>query len=470
MSDIVNADFGSFRDPAGRVYTTSDGRILRGLNKEATAHCKQLLQQSFFQKWAADGKVVKTAIATDADLSAFVLADGWDGVFEHAAIDFISYPYEWTFSMLKDAALLQLELLETSMKNGWTIKDATPYNIQWRGANPIFIDILSFVPVKKPEPWLAYRQFCMLFLYPLMLKAHLDIDFNRFLRADLDGLAPTEAALFFRGWRRFLSGVIAHVHFPATVERSIIRHERNRLPAKKRTVKPQTEAMIFGLVQSMFGLVSKLNLKSRHSAWSHYESACSYGDDDRQAKRRFIERNAACRQRQLVWDLGANTGEFSNICAQYADTVVAADGDIDTVERLYLREKQSAKGNILPLVLNLANLSPGQGWGGVERAAFDRRRRPDLVLCLALAHHLRISANIPMSLFLDWLQSLRADVIVEFVGREDEMTKKLLLNKKEQYADYNLIAFEEDVHKRFIVKDTLLLKDGMRKLYFLEPR
>ena len=246
-----------------RVYTTSDGRILRGLDKEATAHCNLLLQQSFFQKWAADGKVVETAVATDADLSAFVLADGWAAVFEHTAIDFISYPYEWTFSMLKDAALLQLELLETSMKNGWTIKDATPYNIQWRGANPIFIDIPSFVPMKKPEPWLAYRQFCMLFLYPLMLKAHLDIDFNRFLRADLDGLAPTEAALFFRGWRRFLSGVTAHVHFPATVERSIMRHERNRLPAKKRTVKPQTEAMIFGLVQSMFGLVSKLNPKSR---------------------------------------------------------------------------------------------------------------------------------------------------------------------------------------------------------------
>ena len=260
------------------------------------------------------------------------------------------------------------------------------------------------------------------------------------------------------------------MHFPATVERSIMRHERNRLPAKKRTVKPQTEAMIFGLVQSMFGLVSKLNPKSRHSAWSHYESTCSYGDDDRQAKRHFIERNTACRQRQLVWDLGANTGEFSDICAQYADTVVAADGDIDTVECLYLREKQSAKGNILPLVLNLANLSPGQGWGGVERAAFDRRRRPDLVLCLALAHHLRISANIPMSLLLDWLQSLRADVIIEFVGREDEMTQKLLLNKEEQYADYNLLAFEEDVHKRFIVKDTWLLKDGMRKLYFLEPR
>ena len=197
MSGIVNADFGSFRDPVGRVYTTSDGRILRGLDKEATAHCNLLLQQSFFQKWAADGKVVETAVATDADLSAFVLADGWAAVFEHTAIDFISYPYEWTFSMLKDAALLQLELLETSMKNGWTIKDATPYNIQWRGANPIFIDIPSFVPMKKPEPWLAYRQFCMLFLYPLMLKAHLDIDFNRFLRADLDGLAPTEAALFF---------------------------------------------------------------------------------------------------------------------------------------------------------------------------------------------------------------------------------------------------------------------------------
>ena len=145
-----------------------------------------------------------------------------------------------------------------------------------------------------------------------------------------------------------------------------MRHERNRLPAKKRTVKPQTEAMIFGLVQSMFGLVSKLNPKSRHSAWSHYESTCSYGDDDRQAKRHFIERNTACRQRQLVWDLGANTGEFSDICAQYADTVVAADGDIDTVECLYLREKQSAKGNILPLVLNLANLSPGQGWAALS--------------------------------------------------------------------------------------------------------
>jgi hypothetical protein len=464
------ANTGSFRDPVNRIYQTAEGRILRGLDKTAAAHCAKLITQPFFQEWVSAGKIVKTIHAVDDADTAAVRADGWAEVVEHAPVPFVSYPYEWAFFMLQDAALLQLELLETAMQNSWTIKDATPYNIQWQGAKPIFIDVPSIVPAVAGEPWLAYRQFCMLFLYPLMLKAHLNIDFNGSLRADLDGISPSTAAKYFGGWRRFKSGVMAHVHLPASVENSILKRERDRAPAQKREVKPQSEAMIFGLVQGVRNTVRKLRPGQQHSAWSHYAQTHSYADADIQAKREFVARHAATQQRQIVWDLGANTGDFSRLCALHAQTVVAVDSDIEAVERMYVKEKETTNGNILPLVMNLANMSPNQGWAGKERAAFDARQKPQLVLCLALVHHLRIAANIPMPLFLDWLHNLGADAIVEFVGRDDEMTKKLLLNKKEQYDDYNLAAFEAELKKRFTIRESLVVKGGSRQLYYLEFR
>jgi SAM-dependent methyltransferase len=290
------------------------------------------------------------------------------------------------------------------------------------------------------------------------------------LRANLDGLSPPEAARYFRGLSRLRRGVLSHVFFPAIVERSIAKRERDAAPAQMRRRVSQSDSMVLGLVQQMKRLVSSIKRPIEHTDWSNYERTHSYEDLEFKEKEAFVRHHAGVRRRTMVWDIGCNTGHFSKICAEFAEHVIAIDGDHDAIEQLYLREKMVENSNILPLNMNLANLSPAQGWAGSERKAFDKRRRPELVLCLALIHHIRLSENIPCALFLDWLRSLESEIIIEFVDRTDDMVIKLLTNKKEQYEDYSLEIFEGQVRERFEVIDTRDLKGGKRRIYMLRPK
>jgi len=468
---------GSFRDPVNQVYElspkTSDGkiRILRGLSEDALAIYQELSGETFFHKMLGAGQVVQTdLLAADEEGAKAVLADGWSGVLEHELVPFVTYPYEWTFSMLKDAALLQLNIIEKSLENGWTLKDATPYNIQWIGSRPVFIDMTSFQPWEEGEPWVGYRQFCSMFLTPLMMRAHLGIDHLPILRSYIDGIPPTEAARYFNGWKRLKKGVLSHIIFPAMVENSIAKRERDDAPARQRTSPRQSTAMVLGLVQSLTRLVHKLSVEIKHTDWSNYDKTHSYQESDFDAKKAFVLKHSSQTQRQYIWDIGCNTGTYSRISGKHCCHVISVDGDHNAVEQLYLEEKKNRGSNILPLVLNLANISPSQGWAGSERQAFDQRRRPDLVLCLALIHHLRLSANIPNKLFLKWLRSLDTEVILEFVNREDEMVIKLPTNKKEQYDDYNIDQFTAEAEMFFTIADRELLKGGKREIFFLKPR
>ncbi|WP_420860647.1 hypothetical protein [Algirhabdus cladophorae] len=474
MSAAATPVAGSFRDPVNKVYALSkDGttRILRGINADALQNFLSLQEQGFYQKAQSRGWVVKTDLlnAEDPD-AAQILRDGWAGVLEHAEVPFVSYPYEWSFSMLKDAALLQLSLIEAALEEGWTMKDATPFNIQFISARPVFIDIPSYEPRVAGEPWVGYRQFCSMFLTPLLLKAHLNMDHLPLLRSYIDGIPPTEAAKFFRGLARLKKGVLSHILLPARVENAILSRERDRAPAKKRDAGKQSDAMVIGLVQSLRRLVRSLKSPITHTDWSQYDKTHSYEDADFQAKKAFVQKHASSQNFGHVWDIGCNTGTFSRLCAETADQVISVDGDHNAIEQLYLRETEQDTSNILPLVLNLANISPSQGWGGSERAAFDQRTKPGLVIALALIHHVRISSNIPNVMFLKWLHSLGSQVIIEFVNRSDEMVVKLLTNKKEQYHDYNITQFEAELAPLFDIVDRQPLKDGDREIFMLKPK
>jgi len=466
----LQADSGSFRDVENKVYSY-EGRILRGLSKSAVANWEILNKKKFFQNAVLRGDIVKTKLLSKNDKGAkAVLADGWDSVLEHTRVPFISYPYEWTISMLRDAALLHLDLIERAVRNGWTLKDATAYNIQFIGAKPVFIDIVSFEPRKEGEPWYGYRQFCMMFLIPLMMRAHLGLDHTSLLRSNLEGIEPGEAAKVFRlskGWKK---GVLSHVILPSMIEGRIAKKERDDAKAQKRD-SIQSKERVIALLSSMRRTVKALDFGINHTTWSHYEKTHSYDDIEFSKKKEFVERNAKTEHWKTSWDIGCNTGTFSKLIAPYCDQVISLDGDHNAVEQLYLREQAEDRiGNLLPLTSNLANLSPNQGWGGSERKAFDEREKPDLVLVLALIHHVAISANIPMESFLDWLLRLDANIVLEFVTREDDMVKKLLINKTISYADYNLVNFEKAVKERFKILDSDLLKDGHRKIFFLEPK
>ena len=469
---MLSVDGGSFKDPSGRVYRL-DGpggaRVVRGLNDEAAATIERLLSEPFFQRLVADGDVVRTSVLPGDDPAASrVVEMGWAAAVEHEAVDFVTWPYEWPFSMLKDAALLQLRLLDTAVRNGWMLKDATPFNIQWIGARPVFTDVPSFVPWEDGEYWRGYRQFCSTFLTPLMLTAHLGIPFQPLLRSRLDGIPPEEAAKYFYGLRRFKRGVLSHVWFPAKAERRM--RSRGAYAQGSGSSRRQPRTMLLALLDSLTRLVDRLSYGSASSDWSQYSETHSYEDEDFERKKSFVDRHASARRPRLLWDLGANTGTFSRIAARHSETVIAVDGDHDAVDLLYREVREEEEPNVVPLVMDLANLSPGQGWAGQERAAFDQRGSPDMVLCLALVHHMRVSANVPLSLYVEWLGSLDATVILEFVGRDDEMFRRLVENKTEDYPDYTAAEFESEVDKHFTVGDRLELKSGNRELFLLEPK
>ena len=375
--------------------------------------------------------------------------------------------------MLKDAALLHLDVLEQALGNGWTLKDGSAYNLQWRGQRPVFIDVSSFEPYRDGDSWTGYRQFCMMFIIPLLLKAHRDIQLAPLLRSNLEGVDPEEALKFISVRDIFRRGVFAHLYLHARLQARARRAEA-RTPAPdaapaKWPVR-QTREMTLRMVQSIKRMVAKLERRRGETAWSAYEKTHSYDDVSLAEKKGFVERHVRGKRWRMAYDLGSNTGTFARLCSDHADHVIAVDEDELAVDTLYHRLKTERPDNVTPLVMQLSNVSPDQGWRGRERKSFDDRGKPDLILCLALIHHMVITANIPMQDFLQWIRGFDAAVVLEFVGPEDEMTLRLLKNKRNKHPDYTLARFESIAASMFDIADKASLKEGRRHIYFLQPK
>ena len=227
--------------------------------------------------------------------------------------------------------------------------------------------------------------------------------------------------------------------------------------------------MIKNNVSGLRKLINKMTWGRSRSEWSHYAKEHSYTDTDFEVKKAFVREAAKYRKWSLVWDLGCNTGTFSRIVSENADYVVAMDADQLAVEYLYQELRKEGNKSILPLVGNIADPSPNLGWRGLERRSLADRRKPELTLCLALIHHIVISANIPLGEFIGWLASLGTSLVIEFVTKDDPMVKKLLLNKIDNYDDYETGYFEKSLSESFRIERREALKSGTRILYFAGP-
>lgn len=459
---------GSFRDHDSRVFLTRAG-VHRVLSRDSWADWEALSASSLWADLQRRGLVVATEAADLAELPD-LLAGEAAGVLRHERVPFVSYPYEWPFSMLRDAALLQLQLNRSALEADFALKDASPYNVQWRGTSPVFIDVGSFERLRPREPWAGYRQFCMLFLYPLMLQAYKDLPYHAALRGSLDGIPPHVArAVLSSPGDRFRKGVLANVVLHA-------RFEDRYADAEARDVKREMGRAGFGkeLLAANFAkfakLVERLEWKPGETAWTGYGEDNSYDEAAAGRKAAFVREAAGRRRASLAWDVGCNDGTYSRLAAESAELVVAFDADHATVDGLYRRLREEGRTDVLPLVMSVTDPSPNLGWRGLERASLERRGKPDLALCLAVIHHLCITGNVPVHEFVDWLASLEAIVVIEFPDREDPMVQRLLSGKRDgANPDYEKAGFERALEERFEVERTEPVS-ATRTLYEARPR
>ena len=464
-SGLAHFEPGSFRDPDTRVFH-HDGAVFRALSERALADWQRLAGTRFYTRHAQQGRLIGTRRIARRDHLP-VLDPRWAAVLEHARLPFVSYPYEWPFGMLQDAALLQLDLTLAALDEGMTLKDATPFNVQWIGAHPTFIDIGSFTAYEPGTPWTGYRQFCETYLYPLFLQAYRNVPFHPWLRGRLDGMRAEECRSFLSARDYLRPGVLTHVYLQA---RAQARYEDSSVDVTQELhAAGFGAALIRNNVARLRRTVAGLRWAPARSTWSDYQRTHSYEEPDLQRKKDFVSAVLRTRRWPLVWDVGCNTGVYSRLAAGHADYVLALDADHVVVEGLYRTLRAEAHANVLPLLADVADPSPGLGWRGRERRTLVDRGAPDLLLCLALAHHVVIGRNVPLDEFIAWLASFEAEVVVEFVDRGDPMVERLLRNRRGQAIDYSRAAAEAAIESRFQVVARAALESGTRTVYHCRP-
>jgi hypothetical protein len=456
-------DPASFRDPSGFVFRR-DGVLYRQIQPSAAADWEALRSSGLLERLIDDRLLVDHS---DAPLSAAALPDAV-AVIQPRHLDFISYPYEWSFSQLKEAALLTLELQSRALDAGMRLKDASAYNVQLDAGRPILIDSLSFEVAEPTEPWPAYRQFCEHFLAPLALIAYRDARCGLMLREFIDGIPLDLAARLLPGRTRLNLGLASHLHVHAGAQRRAAAAP----PPAEGTARPVRRISATGqraLLDSLRRTVAGLRWEPS-SHWTEYASTTSYSEGATASKGEIVREMLAAVGGTTAWDVGANTGAYSAMAADAGYRVIAWDQDAGSVEAHWRRVRGGSGPAILPLVLDLANPSPSIGWALEERASFLERGEPDVILALALVHHLAIGNNVPLAGVARLFARMAPWAIVEFVPKDDPMTRRLLAARRDIFEHYTIDGFRAAFGKSFRIARETRITDSPRTLFLLERR
>lgn len=474
MPAPASFESGSYRDRSGRVFYVH-GQVYRALGTDGLADWSAVSQKSFVRTAMVSGDLVPTE--TIADVAAPHTNFKCEAVLQHAVIPIVTWPYEWSFSMLRSASLLTLDLMRNALLEDAILNDGTPYNVQFVGACPTWIDTGSIVPLKPGQIWEGYRQFCQLFLYPLMLQSWKNVSFQPWLRGALEGISPSEFSSLLSVRDLFRRGAFSHVWLHSKLQK-----QNSVTPKLADSMKASgfDRDMIISNVRGLRRIVERLSWHAETSAWSDYDNSSTPVQRDAAVKEQFI--TEVCQSRstpgkrgsagtwKTVWDLGCNQGRYSRLAAMHADAVLAVDSDHLSIDRLFRTLHAEGNRKITPMVCNLADPSPSLGWRLQERRCLEQRSKPELVLCLALIHHLVIGSNLLLDDVIEWLASLQATIVLEYVDRGDAQVQQLLANRKDVFSDYNSVRFRELIDRSFTVIKEQSLADGTRALFWLQPK
>ncbi len=431
---MIKRETSSFRDSSGYVFTKG-GTLYRKVNPNYEEDYTCLMNSGLYDELVGK-KLLIPHEETEEGLKPEV-------------VDFISYPYEWSFSMLKDAALATLEIQKIALGYGMVLKDASAYNIQFCRGKPILIDTLSFSEYTEGDPWIAYKQFCQFFLNPLSLMVYKDVRLGQLLRIYIDGIPSDLTTKLLPVRTYFRPALLGHIH-----AHSLGRGIRLKTPR-------MSKFRLLVLVNHLKSTIKSLKWKPK-GGWSGYSEVSNYSEDSFNHKRELVASYLDKTKPGKVWDLGANLGEFSELVSK-SSQVISFDMDPVCTELNYL----SRNGN-LPLLLDLTNPSPDLGWDNSERKSFIKRGPADTVLALALVHHLAITNNLPLGNIASFLFSICHYLIIEFIPKEDSQVQKLLSSREDIFPDYTEKSFREEFSNYFRLVDSSSIGGTKRSLYLME--
>lgn len=458
-TDVATRHPASFRDPTGHVYVSGD-RVFRTVTEAGRQEYEFVRASGLHDLLIGNGQLIAAK-----EVGTEVLAQADEQVpyvLEHPRLPFISYPYEWPFPALKEAALLTLRIHVAALERDVTLSDASAYNIQFRGAEPVFIDYLSFRRYRDGEFWYGHRQFCQQLLNPLLLTAFTGVPFNAFYRGSLDGI-PASQLRQVLPWRRLFNWqVFTNVVLQAKLESgSLVDRESHRAVAARKLPKIALSRML----RSLEAWIGKLEpLRQSVSRWGNYADDNSYAQAEREAKRRFVAVFAAKTRPSMLWDLGCNTGEYAEVALnEGASFAVGFDVDHGALNAAFAR----ARAKHLPLLIlysDAANPSPDQGWAQRERAGIAQRGPADAALALALIHHLAIGNNVPLGEVIRWVVQMAPTGVIEFVPKSDPMVQTMLAGRTDIFEDYSEESFFHHLDRCASVVQTEQITEAGRKL------
>ena len=462
----------SFRDPSGFVFRR-DGVLYRQVNRRFAGEWDAFLKAGLYERLAAEGMLLPHE---EAPLDVALVPADAHAVIKPRAVEFISYPYEWSFGQLKDAALLTLRAQVVAAERGFTLRDASAYNVQFVDGAPIFIDSLSFEPAEAGRPWDAYRQFCQHFLAPLALMAHRDPRLGLLLREFLDGVPLDLAARLLPIRTRLNLGLGSHIHLHARAQArpggaaAAADAARGAGGTESREARRVGRTGQAAIIDSLRSTVERLEWRPQGTTWAGYTRVTSYSQAAAASKLATVERLLGETSGRWVWDLGANTGQFSRLAARAGRSALALDGDAGAVEQAYRELKRDGERADLPLVVDLSSPSPALGWALRERRSILERANADAVLALALVHHLAIGNNVPLRAIAEFLAALGPELIVEFVPKDDPMVVAMLAHRRDVFPDYSIEGFRSAFAAHFETARETPVEDSTRTLLLMRRR
>jgi hypothetical protein len=450
---------GSFRDPSGFLFVR-DGTLYRQVNSIYKEHYDRLINSGLYENLLKSGLLVRHE---EIDID-FHVSDSPYKVLRPEPVDFISYPYEWCFSQLKDAALALLEIQRASLRHDMTLKDCPAYNMQLNKGKPVLIDTLSFEIYRENQPWSGYRQFCQHFLAPLALMSYRDIRLSQLSRIYMDGVPLDLASHLLPAKAHLNLNLLLHIFMHA----GSLQRYADRSPYKKTLAKRISKNSFAGLIDSLDGCIRSLDWRPPNDAWyRYYSDDSSFPVEYMNRKKQLVSYLLNRLKPTSVWDLGANTGRFSRLASEMGMFTLSLDSDPACVESNYIASRKSGETHLLPLVIDLTNPSPGIGWENLERPALWQRGHAQTALALALVHHLAISNNLPLDRIARFFGKICDSLIIEFVPKSDPNSQRLLSSRADIFTGYTQEMFEMHFSQFFTIEYSTQIGDSGRTLYLM---